>query len=1082
MNLPLRESAARFVEVALRIRPGEGRRTALLFLHLFLAAAVFFLGRTVRDTLFLSRFPLTALPWMFVIYGGASAVVAVAYSRLADRIPRHRMILLSCAVGAVTYVGAWAGVRADARWIYPTFYVWTEVVSNLFIVQFWTVAADLLDARAAKRLFGTIGSARLLASVIVGLATGAVVRVIGTPQLIFILVALMSAIAAITLVIARQSPAERGTRPGQRPKRRAGKAPSALNDPYVRFLAIVLLLAFTAVNIGDYQFKAIARATYREDQLARFFSLFYAASGIVAFAFQLLVTPRLIARAGVGWGLTVMPGAFGLTSAALLAWPRLAVASLMKFSDNGFQYTIQETSFQALYVPFPAETKAKTRALLDAVVKPLGYTLAGFAVILFASRLAAHPQNFAFITLPLVVLWLGLIPSVRRQYVKGLESTLSARGAFALDEEFVLDSAGRQILLGALAEGSPRTVLVALEQLAGEKSEEVTRAVEVLAAHPDPTVREAALQHLAGCETGNPDAARRALQDSVADVRAAAAGAFAALTRDECVDELAPLLNDPDPKARASALGGLLRHGGVEGGIVGGGELGRLLASGDREDLVSASRALRNLGPGAFRPLRRLLASSDAKVRRAALKAAISDADPRLVPTLIGLLSDPACRKRASQALVAIGEPAVTPVGSLMNDPATSRAVRLEVPRLLRRIAQPSTYELLRSHLHAEDSRLRLRVTAALSHLRRELRRQPEPLSAILVLVTEEIADARRIRAGWTVARPMFESPLLEELFAVRAERVMRRILRLLELRFDAEALALVREHLGDPAHRANALETLDALLDAPLRPIVMPFADEGALASARAAAPPDPVAFVVRHARHPNPYVALLALDALARHGDAAAIEEAMKLVDHADPLVREGVVIALAAGDPTYATPLLAALAEDPDRTVARLAARALARLEGRPTPEEPMYSTVEKILHLKTAPVFERVAGEDLAPLARVAEVEVYAPGGAIVKEGDTGDALFIIVRGHARVEFKGRAIAQLGPGDTVGEMAVLDSEPRSATVTAIEDVEVLRIDSDAFYEILHEQVEIAEGVIRMLCQRLRTHDADLAGAAT
>ncbi|MFI5207975.1 MAG: hypothetical protein ACHQX4_08145, partial [Gemmatimonadales bacterium] len=635
MNLPLRESAARFVEVALRIRPGEGRRTALLFVHLFLAAAVFFLGRTVRDTLFLSRFPLTALPWMFVIYGVVSAVVAVAYARMADKVPRHRMILLSCAVGAVTYVGAWAGVRADLHLVYPAFYVWTEVVSNLLVVQFWTVAADLLDARAAKRLFGTIGSARLLASVIVGLATGAVVRLIGTPQLIFILVALMAAIAAITLVIARQAPAERGTRPGQRPKRRAGKAPSALSDPYVRLLAIVLLLAFTALNIGDYQFKAIARATYREDQLARFFSLFYAASGTVAFLFQLIVTPRLIARAGVGWGLTVMPGAFGLSSAALLALPRLAVASLMKFSDNGFQFTIQETSFQALYVPFPPETKAKTRALLDAVVKPLGYTLAGLAVILFASRLAAHPQNFAFITLPLVVVWLGLIPSVRRKYVTGLANTLSARGAFALDEGFVLDSAGRQILLGALAEGSPRTVLVALEQLAGERSEEVTRAVEVLAAHADPIVREAALHHLAGCEAGNPDAARRALRDPVADVRAAAAGAFAALTRDECVDELAPLLADADPKTRASALGGLLRHGGVEGGIVGGGELGKLLASGDREDLVSASRALRNLGPGAFRPLRRLLASSDAKVRRAALKAAIGDADARLVPTLI---------------------------------------------------------------------------------------------------------------------------------------------------------------------------------------------------------------------------------------------------------------------------------------------------------------------------------------------------------------------------------------------------------------------------------------------------------------
>jgi hypothetical protein len=344
----------------------------------------------------------------------------------------------------------------------------------------------------------------------------------------------------------------------------------------------------------------------------------------------------------------------------------------------------------------------------------------------------------------------------------------------------------------------------------------------------------------------------------------------------------------------------------------------------------------------------------------------------------------------------------------------------------------------------------------------------------------EEIADARRIREGWLAARPVYESQLLDELFAIRAERVMRRILRLLELRYDADALALIREHLADPARRTNALETLDALLEAPLRPVVMPFADEGALETT-APGRADAVAFMVRHTRHPNPYVALLAFDALVRHGDAAAADEALRLVDHPEPLVREGVAIALGAADPARALPPLRTLAGDPDHTVARLAARALDRLEGRPLPEVPMYSTVEKILQLKNAPVFEHVAGEDLAPLARVAEVEVYTSGQAIVKEGEKGDALFIIVRGRARVEHAGRPIAELGPGETVGEMAVLDSEPRSATVTALDDVEVLRIDSDAFYEILHEQVEIAEGVIRMLCRRLRTHDADLAAPA-
>lgn len=137
--------------------------------------------------------------------------------------------------------------------------------------------------------------------------------------------------------------------------------------------------------------------------------------------------------------------------------------------------------------------------------------------------------------------------------------------------------------------------------------------------------------------------------------------------------------------------------------------------------------------------------------------------------------------------------------------------------------------------------------------------------------------------------------------------------------------------------------------------------------------------------------------------------------------------------------------------------------------------MYSTVEKILLLKSAPVFERVTGEDLAPLARVAEVEVYSPGTAIVTEGDAGDALFVLVRGRVAVTRNGRPLSTLGPGDSLGEMSVLDRVARSATATAEEETEVLRIGSEEFYEILHEQVEIAEGVIRVLCGRLRQLDA-------
>ena len=1078
----MKPALATFLEATLHVRPGEGRRTALLFTHLLLAASVFILGRTVRDTLFLSRLsnPLKVLPWMFVAYGVASSITVVLYSRVADRMARHRLIVLSCSIGILTYLATWGVVRSGAAWIYPFFYVWAEVVSNLFIVQFWTLANDLHDPRSAKRLFGPIGSARPLGTVLVGLGTGVVVRAIGTAQLLFVLAGMMAGIAVLALAISRLPRVERAARAGAQPARR-GPPPRIAGDPYVRSLALVILLVFIALTVGDFQFKAIARATYRGDALAQFFSLFYAGTGIVSFAFQVVVTPRLLARLGVGWGMATMPAVFASASAALLALPKLAIATILKFSDNGLQYTIHETTLQALYVPFAPEVKARTRAFLDAVVKPMSYGAGGLVLVFAAQHF--RPEQLAYVTLPVVVAWLAMIPVVRRRYLHKLEATLSARGAFALDHEYLLDSAGREALIRTLKSGAPRQVLVALEQLAGDQSNEFAGALGELSHHPDAMVRSAALAQLGAMPGADAGPALAALHDPDDAARAAAATAYAALARDESVDALAPMLDDASEEARVAALAGLLRHGGVEGGIVGGAQLAKLLASPQRAQRVEAARALRSLGPSAFRPLKRLLEDPDAAVRRAALRAAPGVADPRLVPALVAALADPPTRGRAGQALVAVGEPAVKPLCDVMADPTASRDVKLLIPRLLRRIPLPETYERLRSLVRVGDSHLRLRVFAALSHLRQSLHRDGESVEALQVLVLAEIAESYGNVMGWELARPLYETPLLNEVFEFRHQRAVRRVLRILELRYDPAAVGLVRERIGDPARRSNAIEVLDTLLDGALRPLVIPYLDDAPLreklkaAAALVPRPPAPSEFLRRHCRHQSPYVVLLALDALARRQDPVGAEEGVVLLAHRDPLVREGALRAVAAADPAGAAALIRPLLADPDPTVARHADRSLARLEGRPIPEDPLYATVEKILFLKSAPVFERVSGEDLAALARVAEIETYAPGQTVFHEGEMGDALYVMVRGKVTIAGGGERLADLGPGDAFGEMALLDEVPRSATVTAAEETEVLRIGSEEFYEILHEQVEIAEGVIRMLTRRLREADATI-----
>jgi CRP-like cAMP-binding protein len=133
--------------------------------------------------------------------------------------------------------------------------------------------------------------------------------------------------------------------------------------------------------------------------------------------------------------------------------------------------------------------------------------------------------------------------------------------------------------------------------------------------------------------------------------------------------------------------------------------------------------------------------------------------------------------------------------------------------------------------------------------------------------------------------------------------------------------------------------------------------------------------------------------------------------------------------------------------------------------------LISTVEKVLFLKSIDLFSQIPGEDLVRVAQIAEEIDFQPKETVMAEGELGDSLYLIVDGKVQV-FKGdRLIVELGERECVGEMAILDSEPRSATVKALGPVSALKIEREDFYDVMNEKTEIAQGVIKVLTRRLR-----------
>jgi CRP/FNR family transcriptional regulator len=135
----------------------------------------------------------------------------------------------------------------------------------------------------------------------------------------------------------------------------------------------------------------------------------------------------------------------------------------------------------------------------------------------------------------------------------------------------------------------------------------------------------------------------------------------------------------------------------------------------------------------------------------------------------------------------------------------------------------------------------------------------------------------------------------------------------------------------------------------------------------------------------------------------------------------------------------------------------------------------SLMERILFFKRVPLFVNLSPADIKQVAAIAEEENFCDGDVVVRGGDVGDVMFIIVSGEVRVMGNGSQkemeLARRKAGQFVGEMALLSREPRSNTVLAVGDVHTLYINQKSFESLLRDRPDVSLAVIQILCDRLR-----------
>jgi protein phosphatase len=129
-------------------------------------------------------------------------------------------------------------------------------------------------------------------------------------------------------------------------------------------------------------------------------------------------------------------------------------------------------------------------------------------------------------------------------------------------------------------------------------------------------------------------------------------------------------------------------------------------------------------------------------------------------------------------------------------------------------------------------------------------------------------------------------------------------------------------------------------------------------------------------------------------------------------------------------------------------------------------------EKLELLHSVPLFSRFDHKHLQRLGMLTEEVDVPPGKVLIRQGELGDDLMVLVKGLVTVERDGEKINKLGPGEFFGEIALIERGPRTATVTAETPCRLLVLNHRSFHALMEEFPEVAASVLLTLAHRLRS----------
>ncbi len=800
-----------------QVRPGEWRRIGVFGSYIGLVVGNIIVQYTFNDATFVSFYPADHLPYLFIVSSLVTAVMSSLYGSVSERLPARRLSWAMPALFCVSTLLCRLLLATHLPGSIFFIYIFLFGFNGLMVIIAWNFVRNGFDTRQVKRLMPLLGAIAGAGAILGGVTVRIAAGLIGTENLLIISAIVLAAAAGCALaagpLVAVQPVSSKSEETFWK---QAGAGFGLIRRNRLMLLTTGMLISAVAVRVlVDYQFKATLKSEFNRVEMASFLGNYFAIAFGLEFIFQLFLTARFMKRFGLTSALASRAAVISILAVTLLVVPAFWGVVAIKLTEGLLDRSLFQSGLSLVFAPLPARRGNLIRLTQEGIIQPLVVAAASLLLIFFSPVVSVTRLSWLVLGAAAVGILLAL--RTNRHYLAELSRAVQGH-LFDYSQDFKIGQLMNEKTISCLAaqlrSGERDEILFTLHLIDETGAASLRTEVELLLEHGEAQVRMAAADALVGVAGKEAGRTLRARLEEEEDPRVIARvlRCLGRIEDDATVEAAYRLLEHGDVEVMSEALLLLFRLGGLDGIIVSAEKLATLKAGGPRERMALAGIIGRLKVENFDRTLLDLLRDPSPEVQRSVLEAARSLPSPRILAEVCRFLESERLSDIAEEVLIAAGADGVASLMGYLGGQQPSAETICHAARVFGNTPRAESLPLAEEWLESDVGAVRYEALKTLRSFRRAgIETAPERRDALL---------RREMILGLSLKLALSpEDSLLRRELKIRLDLCTERILLILGLRHDPDRIDSAGAGItgGDPHLRANALEYLDNLLNAPL-------------------------------------------------------------------------------------------------------------------------------------------------------------------------------------------------------------------------------------------------------------------------